>query len=105
MGVVSVGIVLRTCPGKVVSRGMPGYRHGIALEKSGHPKQHVGLQFKTLSLMCNSPVWGGSYLPEIFLHSGVTGPIIPPAGVYPGMLWPRPIYTLGYIMANSNSYP
>src|SRR6218665_201660 len=30
---------------------------------------------------------------------GVTGPIISPAGLSPGILWPRPIYTLGYIMA------
>src|SRR6218665_2545042 len=30
---------------------------------------------------------------------GVTGQNIPPAGVYPGILWPRPIYTPGYILA------
>src|SRR6218665_2450719 len=27
--------------------------------------------------------------------TGVTGQNIPPAGVYPGILWPRPIYTSG----------
>jgi len=32
-------------------------------------------------------------------RSGVTGQNIPPARVYPGILWPRPIYTPGYIMA------
>jgi len=30
---------------------------------------------------------------------GVTGQNIPPAGVYPGILWPRPIYIPGYILA------
>ena len=27
------------------------------------------------------------------IGAGVTGQNIPPAGVYPGILWPRPIYT------------
>jgi len=31
--------------------------------------------------------------------TGVTGQNIPPAGVYPGILWSRPIYTPGYILA------
>jgi len=35
----------------------------------------------------------------IFNYPGVTGQNIPPAGVYPGILWPRPIYTPGYILA------
>src|SRR6218665_3113811 len=30
---------------------------------------------------------------------GVTGQNIPPARVYPGILWPKPIYTPGYILA------
>jgi len=30
-------------------------------------------------------------------YPGVTGQNIPPAGVYPDILWPRPIYTPGYI--------
>src|SRR6218665_1641536 len=30
---------------------------------------------------------------------GVTGHNIPPAGVYPDILWPRLIYTRGYIIA------
>ena len=33
------------------------------------------------------------------INTGVTGQNIPPAGVYPGILWPRPIYTPGYILA------
>jgi len=33
------------------------------------------------------------------LEPGVTGSIIPPAGLYPGTLRPRPIYTPGYNMA------
>jgi len=32
-------------------------------------------------------------------NAGVTGQNIPPAGVYPGILWPRPIYNPGYILA------
>jgi len=31
--------------------------------------------------------------------TGVTGQNIPPAGVNPGILWPRPIYIPGYILA------
>src|SRR6218665_1438867 len=38
-------------------------------------------------------------------RAGVTGQNIPPAGVYPGILWPKPIYTQGYILAYTNSYP
>ena len=34
----------------------------------------------------------------------VAGPIIPSAGLYPGILRPRPIYTPGYIRAYANSY-
>ena len=34
-----------------------------------------------------------------FYLPGVTGQNIPPAGVYPGILWPRPIYTLVYVLA------
>ena len=30
---------------------------------------------------------------------------LPPAGVYPGILWLRPIYTPVYILAQANSYP
>ena len=30
-----------------------------------------------------------------FTPPGVTSPIIPPARLYPGILWPRPIYTPG----------
>ena len=33
------------------------------------------------------------------IGAGVTGQNIPPAGVYPGILWPRPIYTPGHILA------
>src|SRR6218665_3611087 len=39
------------------------------------------------------------YLREFTLpgpnYTGVTGQNIPPAGVYPSILWPRPIYTPG----------
>ena len=38
------------------------------------------------------------------LGLGVTCQNIPQAGVYPGILWPRPIYTPGYILAHANSY-
>src|SRR6218665_1101100 len=38
-------------------------------------------------------------------ETGVTGQNILPAGVYPGILWPRPIYTPGHILAQANSYP
>src|SRR6218665_380522 len=38
------------------------------------------------------------------LESGVTGPIIPPAGLYPGILWPRPICTSGYITAYTGAF-
>ena len=30
---------------------------------------------------------------------GVTGQNIPPARVYPGIVWPRPVYTPGNILA------
>ena len=32
-------------------------------------------------------------------HAGVTGQNIPPAELYPDILWPRPIYTPGYSVA------
>src|SRR6218665_3655086 len=31
------------------------------------------------------------------IGAGVTGQNIPPTGVYPGILWPRPIYTGGIL--------
>jgi len=43
---------------------------------------------------CNRP----EYTPGRSIP-GVTGQNIPPAGVYPGILWPRPIYTPGDILA------
>ena len=36
---------------------------------------------------------------EPLIDASVTGQNIPPAGVYPGILWPRPIYTPEYILA------
>jgi len=48
-------------------------------------------------------VTGMPRLPSaIFMYgvcTGVTGQNIPLAEIYPGILWPRPIYTLGYSMA------
>src|SRR6218665_124731 len=42
---------------------------------------------------------------RIFLHiPGVTGQNIPPARVYPGIVWPRPVYNPGNILAQANSY-
>src|SRR6218665_172448 len=35
----------------------------------------------------------------VAVKSGVTGQNIPPAELYPGILWPRPSYTPGYSMA------
>src|SRR6218665_1457835 len=37
--------------------------------------------------------------------TSVTGQNILPAGVYPGILWPRPIYTPRYILAQANPSP
>ena len=47
----------------------------------------------------------GSILPTLLficipqIYPGVTGQNIPSARVYPGVLWPRPIYISGHILA------
>jgi len=35
-------------------------------------------------------------------NTGVTGQNIPPAEIYPGLLWPRPIYAIGHIIPGYN---
>src|SRR6218665_3953186 len=54
--------------------------------------------FSSSTLAINDSVmlesdWGVVWLN--YEEPGVTGQNIPPAGVYPGILWPRPIYNPG----------
>src|SRR6218665_1448356 len=50
---------------------------------------------------CFSFILSYNYIETVHLFNshgtGVTGQNIPPAGVYPGIVWPRPLYTRGIL--------
>src|SRR6218665_2953847 len=64
--------------------------------RGSNPVQDRNLVADFCPTYCTPPIAKSAILISL---TGVTGQNIPPAGVYPDILWPRPIYTSRYILA------